>query len=199
MKPLTATICLTLVLLLGSTWVSWSADFQKGFAAYQSGDYATALSEWTPLAKQGDAPAQHNLGVMYENGQGVPQDYKIAVKWYRLAAEQGDAFAQSNLGLMYRQGQGVPQDDKTAVKWYRLAAEQGYASAQTNLGYMYGKGQGVVQDNVYAHMWWNIAASSGDKSSVKNRDIVAKRMTPSDISTAQKLARECVRKNYKGC
>ena len=75
--------------------------FPKGFAAYQSGDYATALREWTPLAKQGDAVAQYNLGVMYAQGQGVPQDYKTAVKWYRLAAEQGNADAQYNLGVMY--------------------------------------------------------------------------------------------------
>jgi hypothetical protein len=57
----------------------------------------------------------------------------------------------------------------------------------------------LIQDNVYAHMWWNIAASSGNKIAVKNRDILAKQMTPADISTAQKLARECVRKKYKGC
>jgi hypothetical protein len=100
---------------------------------------------------------------------------------------------------MYQNGQGVPQDDKTAVKWYRLAAEQGNASAQNNLGVMYGNGTGVIQDNVYAHMWWNIAASSGDKDASENRDIVANRMTPSQIETAQRLARECVRKKYKGC
>jgi len=97
-------------------------------------------------------------------------------------------------------GMGVPEDYKTAMKWYRLAAEQGNASAQTNLGNAYGMGKGVIQDNVYAHMWLNIAASSGEsKNASKNRDIVAKRMTPADISTAQKLARECVRKKYKGC
>ena len=100
---------------------------------------------------------------------------------------------------MYQIGKGVPQDYKTAVKWYRLAAEQGLAFAQNNLGVMYATGQGVIQDNVYAHMWWNIAASSGHKGAVTNRDIVAKRMTPAEISTAQKLARECVRKKYKGC
>ena len=77
---------------------------------------------------------------MYDNGEGVPQDYKEAVKWYRLAAEQGHAKAQYNLGLMYDNGEGVPQDYKEAVKWYRLAAEQGVASAQTNLGFMYYNG-----------------------------------------------------------
>ena len=116
-----------------------------------------------------------------------------------LAAEQGEAKAQFNLGVMYDNGEGVPQDDKTAVKWYTLAAEQGLANAQFNLGWMYDEGLGVPQDNVYAHMWWNIAASSGDKDAIGNRDIIAKRMTPSQLEKAQDLARECVRKNYKGC
>jgi TPR repeat protein len=100
---------------------------------------------------------------------------------------------------MYDNGYGVPQDYKTAMKWYRFAAEQGNAFAQSNLGGMYGNGTGVLQDYVRAYMWWNIAASSGDKDAVKNRDIVAKRMNSTDISAAQKLARECVRKKYKGC
>ena len=124
MKRLTATICLTIALLFGCTGVRKSADYQKGLTAAQSGDYATALREWTPLAKQGDANAQYNLGVMYDNGRGVPQGYKTAVKWYRLAAEQGYADAQYNLGLMYAEGRGVPKDDKTALKWYKLAAER---------------------------------------------------------------------------
>ena len=68
-------------------------DFQKGVAAYNAGDYATAVQEWTPLAEAGDEVAQYNLGVMYDNGLGVPQDPKEAVKWYRLAAEQGDVDA----------------------------------------------------------------------------------------------------------
>ena len=101
---------------------------------------------------------------------------------------------------MYHKGQGVPQDDKTAVGWYRLAAEQRDANAQNNLGFMYANGKGVLQDNVYAHMWWNIAASSrGSKNASKNRDIIAKRMTPAQIAEAQKLAKECVRKKYKRC
>ena len=70
---------------------------------------------------------------MYDNGQGVPQDYAEAVKWYRLAAEQGDVAAQYNLGIMYDNGDGVPQDYKEAVKWYRLAAEQGDAMLNTIL------------------------------------------------------------------
>ena len=163
MKRLTVTICLTLAVLLGSTGTSWGADFNKGLAAAQSGDFATALRELRPLAEQGDANAQFLLGVMYHKGKGVPQDYKTAVKWYRLAAKQRNAPAQGNLGVMYAFGKGL------------------------------------LKDYVYAHMWGNIAATNGNKKSVKFRDFVEKKMTPADISTAQKLARECVRKKYKGC
>jgi len=191
----------------------------------------TALREWRPLAEQGNANAQFFLGVMYDKGRGVPQDYAEAVKWLRKAAEQGVAEAQYNLGVMYDRGLGVPQDYAEAVKWSRKAAEQGYAEAQfnlgvmhdiglgvredyakamkwfrkaaeqgnakaqTNLGFMYVLGQSVPQDYAQAHMWFNLAASrhppgEGRDIAVKNRDDVAKKMTPAQISEAQKLARE---------
>ena len=89
MRKLTAVFCLAAALLMGGTGISWSADSQRGYEASKRGDYVTALREWTPLAEQGDASAQYNLGVMYGNGQGVPQDYKAALEWYTLAAEQG--------------------------------------------------------------------------------------------------------------
>ena len=74
--------------------------------AVPAADFAATKKD----AESGDAKAQHNLGVMYENGQGVPQDYAEALKWFRLAADQGDAKAQHNLGVMYYYGEGVPQD-----------------------------------------------------------------------------------------
>ena len=126
MRNLTATFCLTIAVLLGSAGMGWSADYQKGQTAYDSGDYATALREWTPLAKQGNAFAQTNLGWMYRNGDGVPQDYKTAVKWYRLAAEQGDAGAQYNLGTMYG---AVLLDYVYAHMWWNIAALQGHEGA----------------------------------------------------------------------
>jgi len=192
-------LCLTIVALLGSIGMSWSADFQKGLTAAFNGDYATALREWKPLAEQGNADAQYNLGFMYDKGRGIPQDYKTAVKWYKLSAEQGDADAQTNLGFIYEKGLGVPQDYKIAVRWYILSAEQGNADAQYNLGLMYGTGLGVTQDNIYAHMWWSVAELSGNKSASKNKDIIAKRMNSNQIEKAQEFARECVRKKYKGC
>lgn len=179
--------------------MSWGTDSQKGLTATQSGDFTTALWMWTPLAEQGDASAQYNLGVLYERGQGVPQDHKAAVKWYRLAAEQGVHDAQYNLGVMYRKGLGVPQDDKMAAGLWLLAAEQGLTRAQNNLGVMYVLGRGVRQDYLYAHMWANIAASNGYINGRKLIDLVEEKITPSEISEARKLAHECVLKKYKKC
>ncbi len=117
-------------------------------------------------------------------------DYAESVHLYRHAAEQGHADAQYNLGHMYYWSEGVLQDYAEAVKWYRLAAEQGYPYAQNNLGILYGKGEGVPQDYAQAHMWFNLAAEHGHANAAKQRDIVAKRMTPTQIAEAQKLARE---------
>ena len=112
-------------------------------------------------AEQGDMDAENRLGVMYDQGKGVPEDYGEAVKWYRKSAEQGYAKAKYNLAQMYRQGKGVAQNDVEAVKLYRLAAEQGYAPAQSNLGVMYHEGQGVPQDYFEAVKWLLMAANQG--------------------------------------
>ena len=185
-----------LFLLFGSPA---SADFQKGSDAAQKGDYATAFKEWKPLAEKGNAEAQNSLGYMYSIGQGVKQDYKTAFKWYRLSAEQGNVEAQYNLGLMYDEGYGVSQNDKAASTWYTLAAKKGYASAQYNLALMYGTGRGVIKNYTRAHMWWGISASQGIKDAAWNRDMVGKVMTPFQIEKAQRLAHDCVAKNYKDC
>ena len=79
MKRLLILPVLLLTLLVGNP--AYSADFYKGYAAYQRGDYTTALREMKPIAEQGYARSQYNLGVMYDKGYGVPQNYKTAVKW----------------------------------------------------------------------------------------------------------------------
>ena len=131
-KNLIRIISLTLAVFFGSMGTSWGADFNKGVAAVQSGDFATALREWTPLAKQGDADAQFSLGVMYEKGEGVAKDNKAAVKWYTLAAEQGLADAQFNLGVMYANGTGVIKDNVYAHLWWNIAASFGDEDASEN-------------------------------------------------------------------
>ena len=191
---------LLFTLLFLTFGTAWGGTFEDGLAAYDRKDYATAVKLWRPLAEQGNAFAQFNLGAMYNYGQGVLQDYKEAVKWYRLAAEQGNAFAQFNLCGMYHNGHGVTQDYKEAIKWCRLAAEQGHASAQANLGVMYKNGQGVLQDYARAHMWYNLAsAAGGSKYGTENRDNIAKIMTPQQVEKAQEMAKTCQARNFKGC
>jgi len=118
------------------------------------------------LAEHGDASAQCNLGVMYEQGERR-QNYREAMKWFRLAAVQGNASAQSNLGVMYYKGQGIAQDYGEAMRWYRLAAAQRNPEAQFNLGVMYEEGRGIAQDRVRAHMWFNLAAAIATDENAK--------------------------------
>jgi TPR repeat protein len=157
------------------------------------------IAECRAAAAKGDALAQYNLGIMYDTGQGVPEDYATAAMWYTKAAEQGDARAQYNLGIMYNTGQGVPENDATAAKWYTKAAEQEDANAQYNLGIMYSNGDGVPEDNVLAYMWVNLASAQGNSTAKKDKGILKERMTPADISSGQTLSRECLANNYKNC
>ena len=110
---------------------------------------------------QGNAPAQYELGVCYQNGKGVSKDMTEAVKWYRKAAEQGHATAQCSLGVCYDNGNGVSKNPEEAVKWYRKAAEQGHATAQNNLGVCYDNGEGVDKDMTEAVKWYRKAAEQG--------------------------------------
>ena len=130
-------------------------------AAAARGDHETALRLVRPLADQGLSSAQYNLGVMYAHGEGPPQDYAEAAKWYRKAAEQGHPPAQYNLGLMCAEGRGVPQDQVHAHKWFNLAFARFPASD-----------------------------SERRDSALKNRDIIAAKMTPAQIAEAERLARE---------
>jgi len=193
-------LAIIFIALLGSPAI---ADFAKGLAAAESGDFATALQEWEPIAEQGNVDAQYRLGIMYRRGEGVTQDYRVAIKWFKLAAEQGNVSAQSNLGAIYDQGLGVDQDSSAAFVWFKLAAGQGNGYSQFILGEMYKQGRGVTRDYIRAHMWWNIAASEELASGLElaRREFVKiqKEMTPTEISKAQQLARECVAKNYKDC
>ena len=123
MKPL---IYLAIALLIFGGCSSNSKHTLKPTEEPSSVDYSEKLpEELLPLAENGDAAAQFYLGVSYDLGQGIVQDYQAAIKWYTLAAKQGDATAQNNLGLLYLRGQGVPQNYIQAHKWLNLSAAQG--------------------------------------------------------------------------
>jgi TPR repeat protein len=137
------------------------ADFAAGVAAYDKGDYDSALKEWLPLAEEGDPAAQRNLGHMYRKGLGVPKDLAKAAEWYERAAESGFARAQANLASLYLRGDGVSQDYYEAAKWFDRAARQGHAIAQFNLGLMYERGLGVPRSKEKAFGWYYQAARAG--------------------------------------
>lgn len=157
-------------------------------------------------SEQNVATAQYALGLLYDKGDGVPQNPEEAARWFRRAAEQGHALSQNYLGFFCKIGRGVPQNDKEAAQWFRKAARQ-LASAQGNLGLMYAEGRGVPQDDVQAYMWLDIAIASDEKGLARmkalglnlvvtdresdfqaTRDQIAKRMTPAKIAQAQELA-----------
>ncbi len=191
---LAAGLVVALSLLLPTIGPAW-AGFDDGMAAVKRGDYQAAHEIWLPFAERGDMRAQYNLGVLYDRGLGVPQNFAEAAKWYLAAAEKGHTDAEANLGYAYEQGRGVAQDFGAAAKWYRRAADRGDIAAQANLGILYANGLGVQQDDVQAHMWLNLAASrtKGRKARrrlMRKRDSVAARLTPEQLTEAQRLAQE---------
>ena len=160
----------------------------------QKGDHEAAkeLVEMSkPLAEEyGDVLSQLILGSIYYGGWGVPQDFVEAVRWFRKAAEQGEKGAQTRLGTMYGRGEGVKKDYSESVRWFRMAAEQGEAEAQFMLGGVYIGGGGIPQDYILAHMWLNLAASQEYKPAYGFREELSKKMTPTQLGEAQRLARQ---------
>jgi TPR repeat protein len=180
--------------------------YQKGMGGAkdfsQEVNNEEAVRWYRAAAQQGHVMAQGALGFMYGSGRGVPKDYAEAAKWFRKAAEQGDAPSQMVLGSLYQNGNGVLQDYSEAVKWFRKAAEQGEPSSLYSLGISYANGRGVPQDNIEAHKWFNLAAtrlpsSDTQKKARINRDTLEKKMTPTQVEEAQKLAREWKPKPHK--
>jgi TPR repeat protein len=187
------------VLALALFGEAMAGPLEGGEAAYQRGDYETAVRLWRLSGDEGNVYAQFNLGLLYSSGQGLPQDHAQALIWFRKAADQGDARAQVYLGGMYRVGRGVRQDDAQAVAWFRKAANQGNLFAQADLGEMYRDGQGVPQDFVRAYMWFNLVVSGASGASirdqaVRDRNELAAKMTPAQIAEAQRLASGWARK-----
>jgi len=166
------------------------AGFSEGASAYNARNYALALKEIAPLARAGNADAQHLLGLMYYMGRGVQRDYKLAFSWHYKAALQGKADAQYVIGAMYYTGNAVPQDHLLAVQWFRKAAEQGHPDAQHALGLMYRYHvAGMPQDVVLAYMLMNLAAASGHRNAVEQRANIARQMSQEQIEEAQTLSR----------
>ena len=162
------------VVLFSSPLLAGSMD--DGYTAWREGRYADALRIWTPLAKQGDAVLQFNVGWLYDHGKGAPEDNVAAIDWYRMAAEQNDFDATYRLIQMYGLGREVERDEteverllssllKVAVAWQteviRQDAMAGETIAQFVLAYGYAEGIGLEQDYKVAARWYITAAEQG--------------------------------------
>jgi len=153
-------ICICVLLFYGCASLD-SRHFKEGLTAYEAKDYDTAMDLWRPLAGQGNAKAQFNIGVMYNNGQGVDEDPVEALVWYRKAADQGHVKALFNIGDAYRTGRGVDKNMNEAVNWYQKAADLGYSKAQYAIGLITLTGQGVPKDERVGMEWILSAAKAG--------------------------------------
>jgi len=115
-------------------------------------------------AENGEAQAQHYLGVMYYLGDGVTKDTEEGIKWSKKAALQGNVYAAHNLGITFKKGFGVPANLEESVKWFRIGAENGYAVSQTILGSIY-LSEDSLKDYEEAYRWFKMGADQGDAHS----------------------------------
>ena len=168
--------------LLALSFIGFSANAQLI-------DHQSRVNKTIPKAKKGDARAQSNLGVSYQEGWGVPQDYEEAAKWFRKAAEQGYARAQYYLGILYANGDGVPKNHVKSIKWFRKAAVQNLGVAQYKLGVFYKNGLGVSMNIQEAYFWLILAAENGTVAAGMINTL-EKQLESEAISKAQERVRE---------
>jgi len=121
-----------LAMCIAYSFLSFANAFDNGLSAYNAGKFSDAANYFKQAADQGDAGAQYNLGLMYNDGQGVTSNRKEAAKWFQKAAEQGFAKAQDILGLMYSNGKVVPRDYILAYMWFNLAGINGEPDSTTS-------------------------------------------------------------------
>lgn len=148
---------------------------------------AQVLKKNRSRAKAGDASAQYNMGVLYDRGLGVDQDYAEARRWYEKAAEQRYGRAEHNLGIMYESGKGVKPDMAQAAQWFRRGADDGQAASQNNLGVLYMQGKGVIQNTGKAAFWTARAAAAGNGAAIDNlprivRDLPEAHVNADDVN-----------------
>jgi TPR repeat protein len=143
----------------------------RAAGAYAAGDHQRAFTLYRTLADCGDRVGQYHLGVMYEEGDGVAQNYAEASRLFLLAAQQGDSRAQLALGTAYANGDGVLQDFVKAHMWFNIAASTAVDDSMREF-----------RDTARAY-----------------REQVSRHMIPAQLAKAQEMADQCIRSNYKLC
>lgn len=173
---------------LAQATTALAGSYEAGLAAFEARDYDSALANWRPLAKEGVAPAQQGLGVLYHDGLGVASDRREAARWFTLAAEQGLAESQYNLGLLLFAGDAIDKDQKAAARWFGLAGDQRHAEANYYLGTMLAGGAvGVSQDDEKAYRRFLLATQSDPEPGLavlarQGLDTISRRLSPAQLA-----------------
>ena len=152
---------LPLVPVLALTANGARAADPRGDLAFALGDYATARRDWQREAASGDASAMAAIGMLYDTGHGVAQDFSRALEWYRRAADAGNVSAMFNVATMLENGRGASANPHEAVRWYGRAAAHGDGRAAYDLATLYRDGIGVRRDPTEAIRYFRIAAAAG--------------------------------------
>ena len=158
------------------------------------------LEEIQKLADEGDKEAQFKIGYYYFTGLGKPQSYKDAYKWYTLASDQGEQFSSFNLGHIFYTGlYTYPRNLDTSFKYFKKSAEMGNAIAQYFIGLMYKLGDGIKQDKINSYVWINMSAAQENKEAIKLRKWYDRRLSKTELISAQEISKRCFDNKYKNC
>ena len=174
-------------------------DYLKGINGKPM-NYESAMNWFQAAAEQGYDYARTKIGIMYENGYGVSQDYVEAMGWYKAAGEESDALYR--IGRLNYYGFGVPCNHSEAAKWYLKSAERDNILAQETLGIMYKNGDGVAQDYSEAMKWFMKGADGYKYKDEKCQFHVGEMYenglgVPQNIVEAKKWYRKAAGQGYK--
>jgi hypothetical protein len=143
------------------TMPATAATPEEGRRAYDAGHFTDAMGIWSALSRQGNAEAEFGLGLLYDLGNGTPEDPETAFFWYKAAADAGLPAAEFNIAAMYDSGRGVAQSTENAALWYAKAAAHEHHRAQFDLGLLYERGEGVPRNPDAAAAWFRKSAEGG--------------------------------------
>ena len=169
-----------------------TAHFKAGITALEANNMPLAFKEFLAAAKEGHADSQFNVGVMYEQGNGVSKNEQEAFFWYNKSASQGNAGAQFYLGVLYENGRGTKIDFVKANEWYRKASVQGDGLAIGNLGMLYVRGQGVKENKIagVALLLMSATQDTSPENQAKKNISGTRGLTAAMVTEAQALSDE---------
>jgi localization factor PodJL len=157
------------------------AQYQLAQSHLAQDDLEAAVPLLRRAALKGAAPAQYDLGKLYEQGIGVDQDMIQARSLISKAAEAGHVGAMYDLALFMAEGEGGERDEQGAVDWFRKAADHGFLDAQYNLGVMFAEGIGAEQNLPEALYWFELASRQGDSGATLEARALSSRMPPATV------------------